>query len=95
MTRILCRNHEAKTNIYMQWLLKLPKIQLCVKIWRVGGGVFFSRRFSKRKGCLTKHAPDAGALRVPPASRQAVFYALSFFRSDGVPPPAHLYPEGA
>jgi hypothetical protein len=46
--------------------------------------------------CLTKRAPNAGALRVPPASRQVIFYTLSFFRSDGVPPsaPARASPKG-
>ena len=39
---------------------ELLKIKLCVKLGRVGGGVFFSHRFGKRAGCLTKHAPDAG-----------------------------------
>ncbi len=31
-----------------------------VKIWRVGGGVFFSHRSGKQAGCPTKRAPDAG-----------------------------------
>ena len=38
----------------------------------------------QNKNRPTKRAPDAGES----APSQAVFYALSFFRSDGVPPPA-------
>jgi hypothetical protein len=35
----------------------------------------------------TKHAPDAGALRV--ARFQDFFYASAFFQSDGGTPPSH------
>ena len=54
---------------------KLLKIKLCVKLGRVGGGVFFSHRFGKQAGCLTKRAPDAGeSAHIP-----SIFIRLSIF----------------
>jgi len=40
--------------------LPVLKNKLCVKVRRVGGGLFFCNRFGKHKGYPTKRAPDAG-----------------------------------
>ena len=41
-------------------LCLLPKIRLYLKKHVLAAVSFFSRRFGKRAGCLTKRAPDAG-----------------------------------
>jgi len=48
---------------------------LYVKLWRVGGGVFFKQRSSKQAGCPTKRAPDAG----DSAAFSSIFLRLSIF----------------
>jgi hypothetical protein len=66
----------------------LQKIQLCVKIWRVGDVVLFSHRFGKRKGCLTKRALDAG----DSAAFSSIFLASSFScsQAESTPAPAPI-----
>ena len=68
--------------------LKLRKIMLSVNNLGVMTVVsFFSQRFGKRKGCLTKRAADGGYA----ARFLGFFLALSFFRFEGestLPPTA-------
>jgi len=56
----------------------------------MGAGIFYAcALFNSKQPCITKNAqqsvhPTLGIL----ARFQAFFYALAFFQSDGVPPPA-------
>jgi hypothetical protein len=60
--------------------LPLPKDKFCVKVWRVGGCVFFRHRSGLRAGCLTKRAPDVWES----ARFTGIFLASSFSYISGI-----------
>ena len=53
----------------------LSKSKLCVKVGRVGSGVFSGKGFGKQAGYPTKRAPDAG----DSAAFPSIFLRLSIF----------------
>jgi len=63
---------------YSGWqviFLDFAKIQLREEFGLISSDVFFSHRFGKRKGCLTKRAPDVW----DSAAFSSIFLASSFF----------------
>jgi RIO-like serine/threonine protein kinase len=64
----------------------LPKVKLCVKFCHIGDASFLSNESGATKNAQQSVHLTLGILR----TSQAVFYALSFFQSDGfaVPRPS-------